>query len=562
MTRAGRASAALLAALASFAIYSPESSGQARPDAGSTLRDMEEQPLAPPPPPPPPPRVTEPPPPAAKPAPEARFLLKEVQFTGNTVFESAALTALLRDVLDKEVGFAELSRAAERVTEYYRARGYLLSRAYLPPQEIREGVVQIAVLEVRYGKTVLDNRSRVRDEVILRHMDPLSGRLIEQGTLERRLLLVYDLGGVGEPKAVFRPGAETGQSDLAIELGESRAVTGSVEIDNYGNRYAGANRVSVRAQANSPTGLGDRLGARYTKGIPGLEYWRLSYQLPVGADGLTLGAAHSESSYRLGEDFSVLDSSGSASASSATASYPFVRSRAFNIYGQADYERRSLQDSVGATSTVTDKSLSLYTLAVTMDYRGRAGDITVVSAGFFRGQLDIQTPLAEAIDSLTARTQGGFGKVTLSALRIQPLANRMILAISVAAQKASKNLESSEKFVLGGPGGVRAYPAGEAPGDSGYLLRAELRRGLHRPSLPGTIERFLFVDTGSVKTNEDPFGPGDNTRHLSAFGVGARWELPADFRIQLAVAYRLGSEEATSDKDQKLRGWIQAAKYF
>jgi len=73
--------------------------------------------------------------------------------------------------------------------------------------------VQIAVLEVRHGKTELDNRSRVKDDVVLRYMEPLAGRLIEQGTLERRLLLVYDLTGVGQPKSVFRPGAEAGESD-------------------------------------------------------------------------------------------------------------------------------------------------------------------------------------------------------------------------------------------------------------------------------------------------------------------------------------------------------------
>lgn len=523
---------------------------------------MEREPLAPPPPPPPPPRVTEPPAPEVKPAPEIRFLLKETRISGNTVFETGDLTGLLSDILGKEVGFNELRQAAERITAYYRERGYLLSRAYLPPQEIRDGVVEIAVLEVRHGRTDLDNRSRVKDDVILRYTESLAGHLIEQGVLERGLLLIYDLTGVGQPRTTFRPGEKTGESDLAIELGESRALAASVELDNYGNRYAGANRASARAQWLSPTGYGDQVGVRYTKGVPGLEYWRLSYQLPVGRDGLLLGAAYSDSSYRLGEDFSALDSSGTAASASATASYPFVRSRVYNVYGKADYERRDMRDTIGATSTVTERSLTLYSLGLTMDHRGRAGEVTVVSAGYSNGRLSFGTPLAEAIDSLTARTQGSFGKYTLSALRMQALPNRMTLIMSLAAQKATKNLDSSEKFVLGGPGGVRAYPAGEAPGDSGYLLRAELHRDLRRASLPGTIDRFVFIDAGGVRTNEDPFGSGANSRRLAAFGVGARWELPEDFRIQLAIAHRLGSEEATSDKDEKLRGWIQAVKHF
>jgi len=560
MKHTGLACAARIAC-AGLVLLSPASFAQTAPDAGSTLRELETEPLTPPPPPPPPPSIKEPPAPAPKPAPEVRFVLKEVRISGNTVFEAAALVELIRGLLDTEVGFKELTQAAERITAYYRARGYLLSRAYLPPQEIQDGVVQIAVLEVRHGKTLLDNRSRVKDEVILRYTAPLAGQLIEQGTLERRLLLIYDLTGVGQPKMVFRPGAHTGESDLAIELGEGRTYDASVEVDNYGNRYAGANRVSARAQMSSPSGMGDQIGVRYTKGEPGLEYWRLSYQVPVGGDGLLLGAAYSASSYRLGKDFSALDASGTTAAPSASVSYPFVRARAFNVYGKADYERRAMRDSIGATSLVTEKTLTLYSLAVTMDYRDGAS-VTVASAGYTHGRLNIETPLAQTIDALTARTQGSSGKLTLSALRLQTLANRMTLALSFAAQKATKNLDSSEKFVLGGASGVRAYPAGEAPGDTGYLLRAELRRGLYRPSLPGTIERFIFVDTGTIRTNEDPFSPGDNTRHLSALGVGARWELRDDFRVHLAVAHKLGGAAATSDKDETLRGWVQAVKYF
>ena len=37
-------------------------------------------------------------------------------------------------------------------------------------------------------------------------------------------------------------------------------------------------------------------------------------------------------------------------------------------------------------------------------------------------------------------------------------------------QLSSKNLDSSEKFTLGGIGGVEAYPSGEASGDEGRKI--------------------------------------------------------------------------------------------
>jgi hemolysin activation/secretion protein len=51
------------------------------------------------------------------------------------------------------------------------------------------------------------------------------------------------------------------------------------------------------------------------------------------------------------------------------------------------------------------------------------------------------------------------------------------LYASFSGQRASKNLDSSEEFFLGGPNGVRAYPQGEGAGDEGWLSRLELRHG-------------------------------------------------------------------------------------
>ena len=135
---------------------------------------------------------------------------------------------------------------------------------------------------------------------------------------------------------------------------------------------------------------------------------------------------------------------------------------------------------------------------------------------------------------------------------------------SASPQKAGKNLDSSEKFFLGGAYGVRAYPTGEAAGDSGYLATAELRYTFSFGAVPGVWQPFAFVDAGGVTINENPFAPGvPNTRHLSAGGLGLTWVRAGDFQVKLTVATRLGSEHsASSDTDQKTRGWAQAVKYF
>jgi hemolysin activation/secretion protein len=220
---------------------------------------------------------------------------------------------------------------------------------------------------------------------------------------------------------------------------------------------------------------------------------------------------------------------------------------------------------VGLFATLTDKSTRAARLTLSGDVRDRllGGGITVFSLGYSDGSVNIETPLARAIDDVTAQTNGHFDKWNVNALRLQSIGERLSVFVSLSGQKAGKNLDSSEKFFLGGAYGVRAYPTGEAPGDSGYLATAELRYTFIIAAVPGVLQPFAFVDTGGVTISENPFIAGANSRHLTGGGFGLTWVRASDFQVKLVVATRLGSERSTaSDTDQDTRGWVQAIKYF
>jgi hypothetical protein len=69
------------------------------------------------------------------------------------------LEALARPDEGKELNLEQLKAVAARVTEYYRERGYILAYAYLPPQDVREGVIEIAILEA--AKTLVGVEKQV-----------------------------------------------------------------------------------------------------------------------------------------------------------------------------------------------------------------------------------------------------------------------------------------------------------------------------------------------------------------------------------------------------------------
>ena len=553
-----------LAGAAMLAGATPGVMAQAIPDAGNTLRQLDAPSVVLPGKAAPIPTLAAPAPAALPAAPALRFTLKGLRITGATAFSDADFQPVLQQDIGRDVGFADLTELAARLTRFYHQRGYPLASAYLPAQDIQGGVVRIQILEGRIGKVELRNRSRVNNTTVTRFLDDLPGHVVTDTLLERTLLLTYDLPGVLPVQAVLSPGAVVGETELGVELAAGRTVAGAVELDNHGSNYTGANRVSGRIEVFSPAGIGDQFSARLMQADSGLSHARIGYQMPLGVSGLAVGVEVSRASYRLGKAFAALDASGDAETWSLRASYPLLRTRNVNLTGRVGIERKDFQDRVRATAFVNDKSSRLATLAVNGDFTDAVGggSVNAFALVWTRGDLNIATAATRAIDAASARTEGSFDKLNLSYLRLQSLSGPLSGYLSLYGQMASKNLDSSEKLILGGANGIRAYPQGEAPGDSGYLLTGELRYGLHSSVVPGRLELVGFVDLGSVKANENPFAAGSNQRNLSGGGVGLNWTAPNDVSVRFSLAQRLGSSAATAGSDSKTRGWLQLVKQF
>lgn len=525
-------------------------------DAGSQLRDAEKKPPALPRKPPPRLELEAPSRAPLAPAPDVRFVLRDVRFSGNTVYSERYLKWLVNRALGTEVGLAQLEEIAARITRFYREQGYMVARAYLPQQEIRDGVVEIAVLEGRLGRLDLENGSRVRSRMIEGYFDPLTGQAIREDALERKLLLLSDLPGLGGASAALRPGERVGESALGLDLQRAPAFGATLELDNHGSYFTGEWRASASFELASPTGYGDLLGARLTKGMPGLDLVQLGYQLPLGRDGLRAAVNYSGLRYELGKEFASLEAHGRAQSASGTLTYPWVRQRAVNVNLVGAYTQRALDDRIDATSTVVERTTSAGTLGLSGDWRDALGGgaVSVWSLLYSGGKLEIDTPAALAADQAALRTEGAFQKLNWSYVRAQRIEQLWSALLSFSGQYADKNLDSSEKFALGGPFGVRGFPLGEAAGDRALLASAELRFDV----TPAVLQASAFVDAGQVRINNDPLpGGGENDRELWSAGLGLNWTAPRGFSARALLAW--ANERASSAPDRRPRGWLQLA---
>ncbi|MDQ3271267.1 MAG: ShlB/FhaC/HecB family hemolysin secretion/activation protein [Pseudomonadota bacterium] len=493
----------------------------------------------------------------------AKILFKSLQVTGSRVYSEPELLALTGFVPNTELTLAELQAMADRITDHYRKNGYFVARAYLPAQDVKDNALTIAVSEGQYGKIILNNQTNLSDALVRNILSGInSGDAITNDPLESRLLLLSDLPGVNI-KSTLVPGDTPGSSDLVVDITPGKRVSGSVDFDNAGNYYTGEYRLGGTVNLNNLMGQGDVFSLRAVTSGSGLNYGRASYQMHVGK--ATVGVAYSRLAYELGKEFAPLRANGTAEVASVYGSYPLIRSRNTNLNAGLNYDHRTFQDRIDVIPSVTDKKANVLTGSLYGNHRDNlgGGGISAFSLGLSAGNLEIETPAALAVDAATARTNGSYGKLAFSVSRLQRVTDKLSFFAGINGQLASKNLDSSEKLVLGGMDGVRAYPQGEAPGDQGYLVTLEGRLLLPKPqSLPGQVHLIGFVDHGSVTINKKPWAAGNNQRDLGAYGLGLTWADPGNFAIRTYYARKIGDSAATAAPDKSGRFWIQAIKYF
>ena len=493
-----------------------------------------------------------------------RIAVKSLHVTGQSQYPEAELVALTGFIPGTELTLSDLQGMAARIADYYHRNGYIVAQAYLPPQDVKDGAVTIAVLEGRYGNVTLRNQARLSDSLpngLLAGLN--SGDPITIAPLENRLLLLSDIPGVNV-RSTLNPGASPGTSDLIVDVTPGQSVSGEVDADNAGNRYTGEYRIGATVNFNNLTGHGDVASLRAMTSGTGLNYGRASYQTRVGK--ATVGVAYTALAYRLGEEFASLHAHGTAEIASVYGSYPLIRSRDTNLYAVIDFDAKKFQDKVDLTSTVTDKKAQVVMAGLNGNHRDNigGGGLSSYGATLSTGNIDIETAAARTADAATAQTNGHFGKLQFNASRLQSVTERISLYGAINGQIASKNLDISEKMELGGMYAVRAYPEGEAFADEGYVATVEARLLLPKFSerVPGQVHLIGFVDTGSVTINKNPWAPGQNHRTLSGAGIGLTWSDYNNFVVNVYYAHKLGNAAAISAPDKAGRFWIQAIKYF
>ncbi len=507
-----------------------------------------------------------------------KVLVKGFRFSGR--FEGLATEAELQELVKKQVGkelgFAELQQLVGQITNYLREKkGFLLARAYLPKQDVTAGIVEIAVIAGRIdGKVRIDLKDpyRIRASFLQGMADRAvpGDSPVRMEQIERAVLLMNDLPGLNS-QASLEPGGVPGTTRLVVSAAEGRLFHGVISGDNYGDRYTGAWRGTGQLAVYDPTGFGDNLNLAFT-GAANLLQGRAGYAIPVGASGLTGNFSYTYLSYKLGEELASLNAKGRADTFAAGVSYPLIRSRRASIWAGLGAEYYVLGDEANDVKT-RDRKIPVGNLSVTASFYDSfgGGGLTNVNIYCYGGSVDLSGGESnKTVDAAGPDTAGGFSRGTYSLGRLQRVTSWLALFGSVRGQLASGNLDSSQKFILGGPGGIRAYPVGEAPGDEGHAGTVEARLDL--PFMPAwaTSQLVGFFDAGWIDLHKRLWAgavnsaSGRNDYVLAGGGGGLNISKPGLYSFRISYAHKIGPNDGCSttgmDADNRSdngRFWLQ-----
>jgi hemolysin activation/secretion protein len=499
------------------------------------------------------------------------LLVKGFQVTGNTIFTSEELLALVQPWVGKQAGTDQLLDAAEAIKNRYKDAGFFLTQVFVPAQDVPNGVVTLRVLEAHIGETHAEvTTQRVSPAIVDGYMRLLpKGSAVTEQSVERPLLLLNDLPGI-KVSSTLRPGAETGEADLLVKVNEEgRSVGGDGYIDNAGNESTGYGRIGADLVVNGLLGQGESwtLGGLASE-HNGVDLVRGGVTAPVGPYGTKATTSLTYLHYNVLK-LSSLDADGYAVVGSLNVQHPVVRSRNFNLFAVGGGDIKELDDRTQGGANHNKRVLYLGHLGVTGDFRDEhlGGSLNSFTFTLSGGDNKIRTA-SELDKDLTPgfghKTSGSFEHLDGDYQRLQAITETTSVLLSMRGQLAFQNLDTSEKSSLGGPRGVRAFAVGDGVGDDVFQGTVELRQRVPAWTLLNApFVLSAFVDGGRYKNWHDPLDSDtDNVRTLGGYGVGLNLTSRDNFQFRLDVAHRINKSDLAGSDNRKTRAWASLQKWF
>ena len=475
-----------------------------------------------------------------KPTPQipGTFIIKEIEFIGNTAFSNEELIQEIQEIqlLNQPITFTQLLQIEEIINQKYQRAGYINSGAVIPARQKfprRGGTLKVQIIEggieaIKVTGTRKLKPSYIRSRLALASKKPLNrNRLLEALQLLQLNPLIQNIS------ANLGAGVNPQLSELTVTVVEADSFSTRIFADNGRTPSVGTFRRGIQVNERNLLGLGDGIRATYTN-TDGSNAFEIGYTVPLSPRNNTLSVNYSRNNTEVIEEpFDRLDILGDSNAWQVSLRQPVLQKPSQELALGLTFSRQSSKTELLGFD---------FPLSPGADENGKT---SISALRFFqewtkrnpREVVAVRSQFNIGIDAFNATINNDSPDSRFFSWRgqsqyVRLLAPETLLVLRSDLQFADSSLVPLEQFAIGGFGSVRGYRQDLLLTDNGAFVSAEVQLPILRvPESQGVLRLIPFIDFG-VGWNSSGETTGD-TNTLLATGLGLQWQMRDSLDVRL-----------------------------
>lgn len=466
-------------------------------------------------------------------------VVKNVEFSGNTVFTSDYLKSIMQIPKDSVLNFVLVNQKLRDIEDLYLKQGYML--VSIPNVQVSaDGTLHIDISEGIVEDIVIVGNEKTKNYVITRELKLKKGKPFNKFLASRSMERLYNLGYFEDVNMKLLPG-KTNEHDVIIEIDVIEQKTGIVTV---GAGYSDADGTVgiIELGDTNFRGTGDKVNLHWEFGGAGDgKNYTLSYTRPwINDNGDSLGASIFNRIYKYddydanGDKVAEYDKRrkgwnltwGHVSDEYRTNYFNFESSK--ESYDDHDgFETGEVMDKYLAKNNITDYHDSDWYKAI-MDNFGTTNSFTFTHVfdnrdNYFNASKGRRISFAAQWGGHGLGGDYDFYKFTAEGRFYKALGNGHILALRLMGGYIDGDVSYGNLFDLGGSDTLRGYEDDQFKGKKMYAATLEYRFPIAKK-----VQGVLFTDAGStwgIDEGKIPWYTDDDSLNWSV-GVGIRLQTP------------------------------------
>lgn len=464
--------------------------------------------------------------------------IKEIKIVGGTVYSEQKYKDIYKDYINKDITLDKIWLIADQITSLYMEDGYFLSRAYIPKQEINDGIITIQIVEGYIQNVEID--PNLRKEPIIQK---IVGKILSQKPISIKHLVHYnllltDMPGLKGLQGVLAPAQNANNGGIQLiyktedQVSALRTSSFYTSIDNFGSRYLGPLEMSVGWSGQIVPFQDTSISTLVDLPVKEIKAINISHRKAISSYmDISLNAGYTTATP--GYLLKVQDIESRSLNMGVNLSYKIIRDREKNWSANIGFDARN-SDSELLSTTLSEDRIRVMRLSTTYtSYDGMNGYNTALLR-LSQGLNGLGSNDSDDINISRDGASPDFTKLELEYSRYQKISDNYASTLNIKAQKASGSMYSSEEFGYGGQDAGRAYDQSEITGDDGISLSTEVMYNGISEALDTKLQPYIFFDTGKVWNKNSG---QQKIESASSTGLGVRFQCigGANGLLQLAI---------------------------